>query len=96
MDTQENYNELKKWWTTEIYVAAEIGSILLSDRSLRCLWRAIDLAITILFKSCSQEAPGQDCTHTEDEHVLMFLGCRAFTSSLSPLKLLFSGYYQQA
>src|SRR6266480_1588338 len=87
---------LEAWWSTEQVVSGRLQTDLLDMASVAPLWRATDQAVNILYRTCAQEAPGHDCSHTEDQHVLMFLGCRSLTSTLASLSLLRTGYYLQA
>jgi hypothetical protein len=88
--------ELEKWSDTEAVLAVRIRTALSNDASLAHLWRASDLAIGVLFRSCAQESSGEPCGHTDDQHTLMFLGGRVLTDTLAAVRLLLGGYYLQA
>lgn len=92
----EHFPALEAWWSTEQSVLSRLGPELLQAAALAPLWRATNHAVSILYGTCAQEAPGSECSHTDDEHVLMFLGCRSLTSTLASLRLLLAGYYLQA
>jgi hypothetical protein len=88
--------EFEKWRETEAALAVRIGAALSGDPSLAHLWRASNLALDVLFRSCAQESPGEPCGHTDDQHTLMFLGGRVLTDTLAAVRLLLGGYYLQA
>ena len=87
---------LESWWSTEASVSSRLGPALLDATPLAPLWRATNHAIHVLSLTCAQDAPGSACNHTQDQHVLMFLGCRSLTSTLASLRLLLAGYYLQS
>lgn len=92
----ERLSSLEAWWSTEEDVAIRLRAALFDAAPLASLWRASNQAVDILYRTCAQEAPGTECNHTEDQHVLMFFGCRSLTSTLAALRLLLMGYYLQA
>jgi len=90
-----NRIDLAAWWETEGRISADLRPVLGESR-VAPLWRAINVSIHILYSSCAQHGVAGPCSHTEDEHVLMWLGGRVLTNTLATVRLLVVGYYGPA
>lgn len=90
----DHFDLLGDWLDTEARISSELRPIF---EGLAPLWRATGLSIHILYSSCAQHAAAaMACSHTEDEHVLMWLGGRVLTNTLAAVRLLLVGYYGPA
>jgi hypothetical protein len=84
--------DLLEWRRVEAMISKEISAAL-SDAHVAALWRAANVAVHVIYVSCAQQDMSASCSHTEDEHLLMFLGCRTLTNGLAAVRLLSAGYY---
>ncbi len=84
--------DLLAWRAAEARLSDDLLPILAAKR-VEPLWRATNISVHVLYSSCAQHGLAAPCSHTEDEHVLMWLGGRVLTNTLAALRLLVAGYY---
>ena len=87
-----DYIDLGDWRDTEARISSDLRPIF-GDSAVAPLWRVTNLSVHILYSSCAQHAVAGPCSHTEDEHILMWLGGRVLTNTLAAVRLLLVGYY---
>jgi hypothetical protein len=90
-----DYFSLQTWRITEAQIGSELRPTF-TAAGMAPLWRATDVSVYILYSSCAQHGVAGPCSHTEDEHVLMWLGGRVLTNTLAAVRLLVGGYYGPA
>lgn len=95
LEPEDALSEFDRWGRTELEIGSRIRPALFNDPSSKFLLRAADKALKTLYRTCAQES-AEPCSHTWDQHTLMFLGCRALTDTLGAVRLLLAGYYLQA